>query len=383
MSAIHSQPPVIIDTPGALTHLVDELRLAQQVAIDTESNSLYAYREQVCLIQISTRTNDYLIDPLALGDLSPLGALTAAPTVEKVFHAAEYDLISLRRDFGFEFAALFDTYVAARVLGWEQVGLASILKMEFDVRVNKRYQRADWGARPLSQDMVRYAQQDTHYLLPLRDRLHAELTHAGRMEEAREAFSELLKVEGRVPTFDPDAFWNLNGTRDMRPHERAVLRELYLYRDRMAKGRDCPPFKVMNDETLLDLARRRPTSLDELKRLGCMSDRQVRRYGRGVLQCVRQGLQAEAPQPPPRSRRPDETLLARFEALRTWRKERARSRGVESDVIISKDVLWRLAKVAPRTLEQLAGVRDLGPWKRKTYGEEILQVIIAFDEEAH
>jgi ribonuclease D len=155
------EPPIIVDTQDGLVRLIDDLLHQRHVAIDTESNSLYVYQERVCLIQLSTSTDDYLVDPLGLDDLSPLGTLMAEPRVEKIFHAAEYDIMCLRRDFDFEFASLFDTLVSVRILGWERIGLASILEGEFGVKASKRYQRADWGARPLSKEMVRYAQPGT------------------------------------------------------------------------------------------------------------------------------------------------------------------------------------------------------------------------------
>lgn len=373
-------PPTIVDAPDSLARLVDDLLRQRHVAVDTESNSLHAYHERVCLIQLSTPDADYLVDPIALDDLSPLGALMAEPGVEKIFHAAEYDLMCLRRDFDFEFASLFDTLVSARILGWEKVGLASILESEFGIRLSKRYQRANWGERPLSPAMVRYAQMDTHYLHALRELLHDELERAGRMEEAREAFEELLHVGAHTSPFDPDGFWHINGAHDLRPHQQAVLRELYLFRERMAEQRDRPPFKIMGDSALLRLARAEPSSWGDLHRIKGFSSGQARRYGDGVLACVRRGRRTgKAPPPPRRPPRPDDRVLARYDALHTWRKQRARKRGVESDVVVSRDVLWELARAFPHTPRQLAAIKSLGPWKRRTYGEEILRVLNQVD----
>jgi len=369
----------IVDTPDALHRLTDELFREPRVALDTESNSLYVYREQVCLIQVSTPTQDYLVDTLALDDLSPLGALAAEPGVEKVFHAAEYDLMCLRRDYDFQFVTLFDTNVAARILGWEKVGLASILSSEFDVRVSKRFQRANWGARPLSAEMIRYAKMDTRYLLPLRERLHAELEQSGHLEEAYEAFAEVTTVGPHVSRFDPDGYWNINGVHDLTPAQQAILRELYLYREDAAKQRNLPPFKIMLDSTLLELARRQPSRVGDLHRVSGLNSHMVQRSGHTLLRCVKRGLAAGKAPRPPRRRRPSEVLLARYGALRSWRKDRASERGVVSDVIISKDMLWALAKANPRTPEQLAAIEGLGPWKRKTYGTEILQVLKGLD----
>ena len=153
--------------------------------MNTESNSLHAYRERVCLIQFSTPATDYLLDPLALPDLSPLTPIFANPKIEKVFHAIEYDIICLKRDFGFEVANIFDTMQATRILGEKQVGLDAILAAKLGIVINKKYQKADWADRPLSPEMLNYARLDTHYLLPLRDILHAELAATGRWDLAR------------------------------------------------------------------------------------------------------------------------------------------------------------------------------------------------------
>ena len=174
--------PSFIHQPAGLDALAKTLLAESCIAVDTESNSLYAYREQVCLIQFSTRERDYLVDPLALDDLSPLREVFCNPGVEKVFHAAEYDLICLRRDFGFEFAHIFDTMVAGRILGRDEVGLGAMLLKEFDVQVDKRHQRANWGQRPLPDYLLDYAQYDTHFLIQLRERLSRELEEMGRLD---------------------------------------------------------------------------------------------------------------------------------------------------------------------------------------------------------
>ncbi|MEP0761582.1 MAG: ribonuclease D, partial [Chloroflexota bacterium] len=163
MRASPALPPAqIIRRTADLRRAVDRLRASPLIAVDTESNSLFAYTERVCLVQLSTRERDLIVDPLAVDDMSPLGDLLAEPAIEVIFHAAEYDIISLKRDFGFSFANLFDTMMAARVCGWDKTGLGNILEEQFGVTVDKKYQRADWSRRPLPPDHLRYAQMDTH-----------------------------------------------------------------------------------------------------------------------------------------------------------------------------------------------------------------------------
>jgi ribonuclease D len=374
-------PPVMVDTPNRAEMLRDELAGARRLAVDTEANSLHAYDPQVCLIQISTDKQDYLVDPLRLnGYIDFLGRIFADPDVEKVFHAAEYDVMILRRDFGFDFENLFDTEIAARVLGWERFGLGSILEEHYGVGIDKSHQRADWGRRPLPDGLIRYARLDTHYLLDLRDEMAARLEAGDHVEEAQEMFDEVSEAVWSGEGFDPDGYWRIHEARDLSPQEMAVLRELYHYREHQARKRDVPVFKVMGKKTLVALAQAMPRSLGELSRIRGISDYHVRHYGRGIVRLVEVGLEAEPPTRPPREgERPSDDVLHRYDALHTWRKERAARRGVSSEIVLSKDALWELARRAPRTQAELAEVACLGPWRRKTYGDEILSVIRAED----
>lgn len=371
-------PALMVETRDALDGLPELLRSSTRLAVDTEANSLHAYQGRVCLIQLSTDTQDILIDPLVFepSDLDFLGEVFADPQIEKVFHAAEYDVMILRRDFGFEFSNLFDTMIAARVLGWERFGLGTILEERYGVRVDKSHQRADWGRRPLPPHLLRYARMDTHYLLDLRDELHADLAAANRLEEARELFQEVSQAEWNGSGFDPEGYWRINDARTLSPREMAVLRELYLLREKQAETRDVPVFKVMGDKSLVALAQAAPRSLKELRHVPGISEIQVKRFGVGILKAVKRGLDSAPPTLPRRSGpRPDDDVLRRYDALHTWRKERGLERGVASDVIISKDALWELAYKAPQTLEELAEIEALGPWRTEKYGDEILRVL--------
>jgi len=365
-----------VSAPGQLALLVAALRDEPAIAVDTESNSLYAYQERVCLIQFSTPDADYIVDPLAGLDLSPLGDLFANTSIQKVFHAAEYDVMCLKRDFGFRFANLFDTMWAARILGWPRVGLGDVLKETFGVRTNKRYQRYNWGKRPLEPEALAYACLDTHYLLPLR-RLQADaLMQKDHWEEAQEVFDQIAASEPVPHIFDPEGFRRIKGAFDLTGREQAVLRELYIWRDREARHRDRPPFKVLNDSILVALAQARPRTAEELAGVSGLKPYHVRRYGGRILRAIKRGMRARSPQPSPPPPRHSEAEVARFQALRVWRKQVATERGVDADVIVSNAVLWALAEQNPATLKDLEGIEGLGPWKRQTYGEAILRVLV-------
>src|SRR5574341_47702 len=366
-------------TPAALDDLQTCLAGQFTIAVDTESNSLYAYFEQVCLLQFSTQDIDALVDPLALPGLGALAPIFASDQIEKVFHAAEYDILCLKRDYGFVFKNIFDTMVAARILGWENVGLGNILRERLGVRLNKKMQRANWGRRPLSQEQLAYAREDTHYLIALRDLQMAELKNAGRLEEAREEFERLTRVEPAPRRFDGDAYWNITGARELAPVRLGILRELYHFREGQARKENRPPFKILSDSTLLHLAQARPMSPRALGNIGGVSTFVIGRYAHAILAAIERGSATPQTSPPhPNSRHQpllDHSARRRLERLKEWRKKRATARGVDPDVIVPNDVLFALAQRNPWTLEALVSATGLGPWKTREYGEEMLAVL--------
>lgn len=379
-STVVLAPPTLVTTQKQMHSLLARLQREPLVAVDTESNSLYAYFYRVCLIQVSIPNADYLLDPLAPGlDVSPLGDLFGNDSIEKVFHAAENDILMLQRDYGFSFLNCFDTMLTARILGWQQASLAAILSEHFGVQLQKSMQKTDWGRRPLARDQLAYARLDTHYLVPLRDLMLAELQARGRQEEAEEAFASLERIVWVEKPFDPEGFWRIDGVRDLAPRALAVLQGLYLFRDAEARRRDIPPFKVLADGALLSLSEAQPRDLAALATLGRLSVAQARRMGPDLLAIIERGRDAPPPAPPSRQNhngnRPDGATVARFEALRAWRAAKARERDVDTDVIVSNEVLLNLARLFPRTPQELAGTGVLGDWKSRIYGTEILQVL--------
>jgi len=368
-------PPVLITQSEQLGAMLRQLMNAPVVGVDTESDSLYVYREKVCLVQLSIPEVDYLVDPLAPGlSLDPLGELFAAPGIVKVFHAAEYDVMCLKRDVGVQFRNLFDTMWAARILGWKQFGLATILLERFGVQMDKRWQRHNWGQRPLDRAALAYARLDSHYLARLQDIEVQELEASGLTEQARETFDQVAQVLPVPREADPDDFWRVKGAWDLAPRSQAILRELFILREKQACRRNCPPFKVMGDKTLIALAQARPRRLPDLQHLDGMSPLQIKRYGEQVIEAVARGLSASIPRAP-RSSPPDYGMLNRYERLRAWRKEVAAGRGVEPDVIVSNAILMALAQRQPRTPQELAGIEGLGPWRLKTFGQQMVEAL--------
>lgn len=378
----------LVYTPKGLRQLVTHLRQLPRFALDTESDSLYSYQGKVCLIQLSAPGEedttgapgivDFLVDPLRLDDLTPLGELFADPAVEVVMHAADNDMLMLYRSYGFTFGRVFDTQLAARILGWPQVGLAALMEKHFGIVSDKRMQRTDWGKRPLTPQQIAYAQMDTHYLLPLRTILVAELTAQGRWEEALDAFA-MLVAANPARQADERTFWQMKAVRDAPRDAHNMLESLWQWREEEARLADRPPFKVVNDAVLIDLVKLQPQTKTELDAVQGLSDLQIRRYGDRLLQALQVGRTRPLPPLPNGDARPehqlDKAAQVRYDALRRWRTETARRRDVDADIILPNSILFTISLVNPATRDELATLSELSPWKLGAYGDQILQVL--------
>lgn len=374
LNSIPTRQPVWIDSRFKLELLIKELMHEPLIAVDTESDSLYSYFEKVCLIQFSTPRADYLLDPLSI-DVSALAPLFANPASQKVFHAAEYDLLSLKRDYNFTFTNLFDTMLAARILGWPRFGLGPILEEYFGVKLDKRFQRHNWGQRPLSQQALDYARLDTHYLLPLREIQLNALKEQNHWQEAQDAFGRQTQVQPSSKVFDPNDFWRIKGSKDLEPRQQAILRELFIIRDKIARKIDRPPFKVMNDSALLQLAKEQPQTEKSLQEMKGLGTKLLRHDAHHILKAIQEGQTAPPPQYQSNHYRPDEDTMIRYEALRHWRNSLAAERGVEPDVIISNNALMDIARRNPKSLGMLTKMGVLGNWQFETYGQTLLNVL--------
>jgi ribonuclease D len=366
--------PILIETPTALKNLAEILSRESRLAVDTEANSLHAYQEQVCLIQFSTPSTDYLVDPLALDDLTYLAPIFSDPKIEIVFHAAEYDVLGLQRDFDFSFSNIFDTMLAARTLGYKQVGLGSLLSEKFGIDVDKRNQKADWGQRPLTPSLIDYARLDTHYLIELRDMLENELHEKDRWELASEDFQRSCFVNNNNSHRPVRAGWErIDGRQDLSPRQQTVLRELCLSREKNAARLNRPLFKVMDDRLLLKIALSESRNMDQLATAG-LSERQIQRFGRSMLEAVDRGLNAPIVHATETERMP-EAVLSRLQKLKVWRKQKAEQMGVESDVILPKVYMSALAEKNPHSPEAMEIILNSSPWRMENFGYELMQTL--------
>jgi ribonuclease D len=372
MNSRFTSDPVWIDHPAALEKMLYQFDGLKQLGIDTESNSLFAYQEQVCLIQISTGGEDYLLDAMTGMDLSALGRVFANPAIEKIFHAAEYDILCLKRDFGFQFNNIFDTMQAARILGYEKLGLAGFLKDLCGIDHGKSFQKADWGKRPLPIPMREYARMDTHFLSLIRDFLAQNLADKNLTELAREDFQRLCTVEANHK--NAPLYAQVGGYQTLDPQQLRVLEELCQYRDEQARKFKRPLFKVIGDAALLAIAQTCPLTLDDLKAIVELSPKLFSRHAAGLLSAIKNGLSL----PPIHvqlRRRPSQAYIDRLEALKDWRKVAARQMGVQSDIILPRDILEKIAGSNPKTRDELRNQMSEIPWRYAHFGEEIMEVV--------
>ncbi len=365
--------PVWVNSKELLQQMISDLAAQSRVAVDTESNSLHAFREQVCLLQFSSSTTDYLVDPLVLSDLSALAPIFANPNIEKIFHAAEYDLICLRRDFGFKFSNLFDTMQAARTIGYPAVGLDRLLGEKFGIQVDKRHQKANWAMRPLTQEQIHYARLDTHYLFDLRDILEKELIEKGRLQFALEDFSRACATDELKPKTNGESWERFAGRKDLSLRELTVLSFLCKWRDKEAEKLNRPPYKVVMDDVFIALAKNPPMQKVDLSGVG-LSEKQIKLWGDALLSAIRRGEQA-----PLVSRRQiepkNDAVLRRLEKLKLWRKNLGLEMMVESDIILPKPYLSMLAENPPKSLEELAELMKETPTRLEKFGPQIFKVL--------
>jgi ribonuclease D len=370
-----------IRTTRELADLAGTLAHCRVVALDTESDSLYHHFEKVCLVQIATDGGDaVLVDSLAVRDLSPLGPVVADPGIVKVLHGADYDVTTLKRDFGFSFASLFDTMIAARFLGMPGIGLAAVAKAELGVTLSKANQKDDWSRRPLTPQQEAYAQADVEHLVALRERLVARLESLGRRAWVEEECEVVAALEPRVRERSPDAYLSIKGARRLKPRQLAALRELHSWREDQAEKSDRPAFKILGNEVLRKLAERGPRSRAELRHVPGVLPR-LRGQADDILATLRRAAELPDAELPviPRTKRPavSPAQILRGAHLKEWRNRRAAELKVEGAVVLPQRLIDRLAEAGPRDTASLRRVEGLRRWRLEAFGDEILAALAA------
>ena len=373
MSELPTHPARLITDSKALKDVIERLRGEPVVGLDTESNGFHRYPERVCLVQLASRDENYLVDPLAVADMSPLGLLLTDRRVRKVLHSADYDLRCLDREWSFRFENLYDTSIAAHFAGLDRLGLAASAERFLGVTLNKdkRLQRADWSLRPLSKAALEYAAADTAYLLPLRDAIEKSLASLGRSEWALEESRRMEQIRYVAPEPPEVAYLSMKGSKALDGRGLAVLRRLVMARDQEARRLDRPPFRVLGNQTLLHLAADPGADLTQTPGLGAPA---LRRMGNRIRKAIQEGLADEPvkrpPRPHPAMPRPTADDDARLSKLRAWRNERAAELSLDPALIWPMISLDRLAR-EPGSIDRELASGDVRRWQANRFARSL------------
>jgi ribonuclease D len=360
-----------LDKPEVVERFLTEISDIKELALDTEGASFHRFLDRIYLLQISARERSAIIDPLPIGSPAKLGDLLLSKDVEVVFHDADYDLRLLHQDYGWHVTNIFDTRIASQLLGIKSFGLAALLEQFFDVKLDKKHQRADWSMRPLPPDMLEYAAQDTRYLLQLKDQMKAELVRRGRLHWAQEEFARLEGTRWEAEE-SMEGFLRLKGARDLSRRELAVLREVANWRDTVAAELDRATFRVMGNETLFELARLTPRSVSELAAIKGMPKGMIERAGGDIVAAVRRGIEvpeAELPKFPKGQRwNKDRDFDEKVARLKSVRDAAATRLELDPGVLCSRERMENVARSGAKSVEELAAVPDLRRWQIEEMG---------------
>jgi ribonuclease D len=369
----------IRDAAG-VARIADALAGEPLFAADTEAAGYHRYHDRVCLLQISTRQRTFLVDTLAVAELDGLAPYFAAEAHEVVFHDADYDLRLLARDYDIRVGGLFDTKLAAQLLGEPAIGLGALVEKYVGTRLDKKHQRADWAQRPLPREMLDYAAEDTRYLPDLRDRLKAELEARGRLHWAQEEFA--LREAARPDTEpEPDGYLRVKNTRDLTPRQMAALRELYEWRESVAQRRDVATFRVVGNDVLIAIARALPAEARQVGRVQGVPGSIAERHGMDMAAAVQRALElpeTELPRRarPPRRPPPDPEFEELVEKLRKARDAAAAELEIDRGFLMPRQQLEDTARLRPLSLDQLLRVPDMRRWQLEAVGARLLEVLV-------
>ena len=378
MPPARAESALYLDKPEQVDRFLNDISDVKELALDTEGASFHRFLDRIYLLQLSTRDRSAIIDPIPIGSPARLGELLQGKSVEVVFHDADYDLRLLHQDYGWHVTTIFVTRIASQLLGIKSFGLAALLEQFFDVKLDKKHQRADWSMRPLTPAMLEYAAQDTRYLLQLKDHMKSELERRGRLHWAEEEFARLEGTRWEAEE-SMEGFLRLKGARDLSRRELAVLREVANWRDTVAAQLDRATFRVMGNEVLLELARRAPRSVSELSAIKGMPKGMIERGGADIVTAIRRGMEAPEAELPkfPRGQRwnKDRDFEDRVARLKSVRDAAATRLELDPGVLCSRERLESVARSSAKTIEDLAAVPDLRRWQIEEMGAALIAAL--------
>lgn len=368
----------LIETQEALLNILPIIAAEDRIGVDLEADSMFHFREKVCLVQLAAGDRNFVIDPLQVPDLSPLRPIFSDPEIRKIFHGADYDVRSLFRDFGIVVDNLFDTELATRFLGYRSSGLDAVLRERFGVCLDKKYQKKDWSRRPLSEGMIAYAAGDTRYLIPLSKILEEELAEKSRLDWVAEECWLLQQVR-HPDTEERPLFLRFKGAGRLDRRSLAVLEGLLEFRLHAAEKKDKPLFKVLGNDVLLKLSQLRPASLKALKQSRTLSPRQLSMYGNSLVERIRTGLEIADRDLPvyPRRKAPrmKPIVPVRIKAMKEWRDGVAERLEMDPALLLNKALLTAIAVRNPSVPEELGQVGEMKNWQRREFGSHLVATL--------
>jgi ribonuclease D len=368
----------MINTRNELENFVGTIENEKAVGVDLEADSMYHFKEKVCLIQMAATNINVVIDPLVVKNLSPLKPIFKRSDICKIFHGADYDVRSLYRDFRITIHNLFDTELASRFLGVPETGLEAVLKKKFAVTLDKKFQRKDWSRRPLPPDMIAYAAEDARYLLPLAQDLKTELDERNRLGWVYEECEYLSRVRP-ITVNDQPLYLNFKGAGKLDSRSLAVLEILLGFRREVARRKNKPLFRIFGNRSLMELAGKKPLNLKQLEKTRALSSRQISMYGRGMLAAIQGAMNLPAEELPvyPRKKSPRISLAVagRVKALRNWRDKQVQKLAIDPALICNKALMSTIAVQRPLNLSELGAIKEMKNWQRKEFGQDIVKVL--------
>jgi len=368
----------MVDTAAGLEKAAGALEKEKVIAVDLEADSMYHFKEKVCLIQLATEKTSVVVDPLQVKNFSPLSPLFSNPDIKKIFHGADYDVRSLYRDFKIKINNLFDTELACRFLGIKETGLKAVLKMFFEINIEKKYQKKDWSKRPLPEEMVEYASKDVIYLLPLAKILIDKLEEIDRLSWVLEECNVLSKVRPVLPDEAP-LFLKFKGAGRLKSKSLAVLEALLQYRKSVAEKKDKPLFKIIGNDSIMKIATARPVMLRSLKGGKALSGRQISMYGNDLIQVVAGALKITErglPVYPRKTVSPmSSEVLERIKILKSWRDSKARALDMDSGMLCNNALITAIAVKDPEDKKSMGTIKEMKNWQKTAFGREIITVL--------
>lgn len=368
----------MIDSLSGLKEAAAVLSKEKTIAVDVEADSMYHFKEKVCLIQIASRRTNLLIDPLSIKDLSPLTSLFSNRKIKKIFHGADYDVRSLYRDFKIEINNLFDTQIASLFLGFKEIGLHAIVQSRFHIALDKKYQKKDWSQRPLPKEMTDYAVQDVIHLIPLARLLEKKLKKKKRLEWVKEECDALSKVRPVLRSNKP-LFYSFKGAGRLDPKNLCVLEAILQLRKKIAKQKDRPLFRVFSNDAAMKMTRVKPSNLRSLKQSRILSAKQIDMYGDLLIKVITNALKEKKSAFPMYPRQKSTPISVdtskRISSLKTWRDRRSEELELEPALLFNKAMLTAIAKKNPQYIKELRKVEGLKNWQRTIFGKDIIAVL--------